>query len=463
MKRNRLRTMVLTQAGLFAVFLFAAAAALRPAQTAITLGVLLAAGLVQSIVLLAFFREAARRQAAELMEPEHREHERALPPSARTADSDRAAAAGTEAARDSARNTPETAGRTEAGERPGRNTAPGRFPPSGDTSALLAYTSAYTLLFLERYAQDAESSEQEMARRIFEVNRDITGILDRIRAWNDSYFSEDHGTSLSGIVSQYEHQSERLRELSGSMERMNRSFAGTMERIRRDIGGVYEYVRSIREITEKTHVLAINASIQAARAGVHGRGFKIVADEVRKLANETQRITENIEKSARSTGEDINRSTEDVTEAAKSVTEEASIQAGGTEEALSVLRAMNREFRSAFGEISDFIERASAENAKFNEIFQMNDIMGQQIMNLKDIFEELARKAPGALSAGRTGQPDRTAAEGAYKGVLAELTALLVSQITTDAEIDVLNEFHRRTSGERTEVLKKGGAGITLF
>jgi hypothetical protein len=456
MRRNRLRMMVLTQAFLFAAFLFAAAVALQSARTATTLGVLLAAGLVQSIVLLAFFREAERRRA----ESEHSDLEYALPPPQITA-AVRVAATGDEA--DGARNASGAEDGTESGGRTVSDTASNRFPPSGGSSALLAYTFAYTLLFLERYARDAETSEQEMAKRIFEVNRDITGILDRIRAWNDSYFSEDHGSSLSSIVTQYERQSDRLRELSSAMERMNRSFVETMERIRRDMGGVYEYVRSIREITEKTNVLAINASIQAARAGVHGRGFKIVADEVRKLASETQRITENIEKSARSTGEDIHRSTEDVADAVKSVTEEASVQAEGTQEAFSVLRAMNREFRSAFTEISEFIERASAENAKFNEIFQMSDIMSQQIMNLKDIFEELDRKTPGAFAAVLNEPQEERKASPENARVLAELTTLISTQITTDAEIDVLNEFHRRITGERTEVLRKGGAGITMF
>ncbi|MCX4296842.1 MAG: methyl-accepting chemotaxis protein [Lachnospiraceae bacterium] len=107
-------------------------------------------------------------------------------------------------------------------------------------------------------------------------------------------FDEVRG-SISGAVAEAQDKVEELKSTSVQVERSYSDMEQTFEQLQSAVDGIQRCMKKIISIAEQTNILAINASIEAARAGQSGKGFSVVASNVKELADEIKGLAEEVD------------------------------------------------------------------------------------------------------------------------------------------------------------------------
>ena len=143
--------------------------------------------------------------------------------------------------------------------------------------------------------------------------------------------------------------------------------AHNFDALKISIDEINNVIQLIKDISEQTNLLALNAAIEAARAGEHGRGFAVVADEVRKLAEKTQEATKEVEGT-------INTLKQNST----TIVEESKTLVGITDKMYELLKGFKNTFEELYNvdeksveELNNLIEKIEKLNQKLRSLIKI--------------------------------------------------------------------------------------------
>ncbi|WP_447469343.1 methyl-accepting chemotaxis protein [Vibrio harveyi] len=263
---------------------------------------------------------------------------------------------------------------------------------ASDELATLTEVMTLSMSETKESAQEEFNEIDQLATAMSEMSSTVQTVADH--AQTASSLTEQASTQAVTGQQFLQKTVSKMSELSSDIA----SSASAVNQVEERVDAIGSVVGTIQGISEQTNLLALNAAIEAARAGEAGRGFAVVADEVRNLAQRTQQATVEIQEmitqlqsSATSAVELMEKSVVEAAEGVELVSNAVS-ELDGIVGQVTQINDMNFQIATASGQQSSVAEEMSQNLTNVRELVEASVVVVTELLETSEMMQSNAEE-----------------------------------------------------------------------
>lgn len=328
------------------------------------------------------------------------------------------------------------------------------------TSLALNYKYNLEILsdFLKAILYNIETSAKPLSEGIYLIKNAINDFLNKISKSKDEFTDEKSDKNFNNIILRFNKQNEEFNKIVIMFSDHYDNLSKSLDNIVNYINDIDKFNQTIQQVSEKIRLLSINASIEAARYGISGKGFKVVSIEVKRLSNETQSSVNKIVPLIKETKKIVSTVLGNFEKEFNSIIEKVNIEKNEFQVFYNLLNNYYDEINLIFSGISEVSDNINQNIDKITPVFQTSNLTSQEMANLIRINNILQSDIKVLIENILT-SVDVEVKNAAVEKILTNIK----KEITTESEIDLLNKIVEKYNLNKEFTIKKKNNDIELF
>ena len=285
-------------------------------------------------------------------------------------------------------------------------------------------------------SKNLSSTTEPLSEELYKIKKDMSTFLNNVKQYEDEVKNHRMLNQVSSECSHIQNDMQTLdtniRDVFGEVEVK----ITNLQIVNDKIGGI---AKSITDVSEKIRILSFNASIEAARAGKAGSGFRVIANEIKNLSTMTDTYLAQIWETLKETQGVFDTIRLTIKENADDMFKVLNERQSGLKDFIQVLQGYFNDFANLFDSVNEVIDTLSGSMNKIAPVVQLHEITSQEVENMEKVIQDITKNINDVYTAmpnAKKIQPNDARMNSEAKTVSQEIRR----RLTTERELQALKE-----------------------